>query len=268
MINLYVNGKKVEFKRWVFPAGEVGVLLPKVHTDNLVRIEVLFPDSEEMFLLFNIFDALQRQGIARKFITLDIPYLPYARQDRVCKEGESFSLSVFCNLLRAVGYFGKIKVQDLHSEVATKLLETFPSVLMQEYQDEAAYALPRFDYLIAPDKGASHKASLHTQVTHTGTLVLYFEKTRTDTGIVYPAITDNLHQGTACVVDDICDGGETFLKLGQMLKATQPDLNLSLYVTHGVFSNYEKFLQLLEIYDTIYTHNLMNQSVKQLVKEI
>lgn len=269
MINLYLNGLKTDFKQWLFPAGEVGVLLPIVSNKyEEVELQVLFPTSDEIMMMFNIFDALKQQGIPRQNVILHMPYFPYARQDRVCKEGESFALSVFCKMLDALGYFGTLWVSDLHSPVVKRLLEQEYYTVHESLQSTTAVALPTFNWLFAPDKGAKDKVDTHLQVKNRGTGVAYFQKQRIGSGIVYPHIPVNTYAGTACVVDDICDGGETFLQLGRMLKQTQSGLKLSLYVTHGIFSNPDKFKELLEIYDTIYVSYLMNQSVKHLVKEI
>ena len=52
------------------------------------------------------------------------------------------------------------------------------------------------------------------------------------------------------VVDDICDGGRTFIELGKVLREKQCG-ELSLFVTHGIFSY--GIDQLLDVYDRIYT---------------
>jgi len=41
MINLKVNGHEVEFKSWKFPAGEVGVKLPRIEEHEKVGIVLI-----------------------------------------------------------------------------------------------------------------------------------------------------------------------------------------------------------------------------------
>jgi ribose-phosphate pyrophosphokinase len=40
----------------------------------------------------------------------------------------------------------------------------------------------------------------------------------------------------ALIVDDICDGGGTFIGLAEEIRKLNPDIKLGLYVSHGIFS--------------------------------
>lgn len=269
MISLEINGgTDLQCKTWLFPAGEVGVQLPEIPTKCLVKVIVDYPTSNEVLQMFNIFNALSYVGIPKNNVELVLKYFPYARQDRVCKTGESFALDVFCQMLKQLGHFGTLTTWDLHSSVSERLITCDYFELNHVGQQEVAKALPLFNFLIAPDKGAVGKVKLHKQVVTLRADAIFFEKQRVDGGIIYPSVSTNLYEGTACVVDDICDGGETFLQLGKMLNQTQPNLKLSLYVTHGVFSNENKFKELLKIYDTIYVGTVMSRSRNLNVKEI
>lgn len=54
------------------------------------------------------------------------------------------------------------------------------------------------------------------------------------------------------IVDDICDGGRTFIELGKLLREKQAE-TIYLYITHGIFS---KGLQALNPYfDHIYCYH-------------
>jgi len=55
------------------------------------------------------------------------------------------------------------------------------------------------------------------------------------------------------VVDDLCDGGGTFIGLGEAIKEINPKARLSLYITHGFFT--KGLESLLEYYDRLYTTN-------------
>lgn len=116
--------------------------------------------------------------------------------------------------------------------------------------------LPVFETVIAPDAGAKSKAALHTSVSSCKSNLVCLSKTRTELGIVYDDLAFENIVGTACVVDDICDGGATFISLAQMLRRTQPQMtSLNLYVTHGIFS--KGFYELMSFYDKIYVSNMM-----------
>ncbi len=93
-----------------------------------------------------------------------------------------------------------------------------------------------------------------------------FEKTREDGKVVYTQELNDSLGCTAVVVDDICDGGATFIALAQVIKVAQPDTTIDLYVTHGIFS--KGVDELLKYYGTIYTSNLMNNEVADKVTVI
>jgi len=266
MINLKVNGHETEFQSWKFPAGEVGVKLPRIEEHEKVGIVLTMPTSDEIFIALNILDALAVQGVARENIDLFIPYMPYGRQDRVCHEGESFALRVFGHMLKAFPHYNNIYVKDMHSEVTHQALMGYGVQFKHMSQSSCAKYLPKFDALIAPDKGAAEKVMTHYQVA-LGTPCHTLNKVRLDGRVIYEDYPHDTIKGNVCVVDDICDGGATFLSLATMLERSQPNItSLNLYVTHGIFSKGVK--ELLESYDTIYVHNNMNQSVADSVTVI
>lgn len=260
MINLKVNGHEIEFQSWKFPAGEVGVKLPQIAEHEKVSVVLTMPTSDEIFIALNILDALATQGIQRENIDLFIPYMPYGRQDRVCHEGESFALRVFGQMLKAFPHYNNIYIKDMHSDVTQAVLMGYGMQVKHMSQSSCAKYLPKFDALIAPDKGAADKALTHYQVT-LGTPCHTLLKTRKEGQVIYVDESYDTIRGNVCVVDDICDGGATFLSLAEMLKRTQPNItSLNLYVTHGIFSKGTD--ELLKLYDTIYVHNNMNDFVE------
>lgn len=83
-----------------FPDNEVGVSFNK--TDDFIDLYHPINSSNDAMNLFMAIDAIQSTGtIISKII---IPCLPYQRQDRRCKIGESFSLQVFFKLLNSVNF--------------------------------------------------------------------------------------------------------------------------------------------------------------------
>jgi ribose-phosphate pyrophosphokinase len=55
------------------------------------------------------------------------------------------------------------------------------------------------------------------------------------------------------IVDDLCDGGATFIAEAQYLKLLFPQKKLNLFVAHGIFS--KGFHELFDLFDHIYTTN-------------
>lgn len=258
----------VAIKVWKFPAGEVGVKIEDIEVVRQAkRIYVLLNDasSDSIMATINLADAISHISDVKP--TLLTKYLPYSRQDRICHEGESFALSVFIKMLQP--YFGWIFTLDVHSHVS-KLLAHSNDVLFTDIdQSTCARNLPPYDYFVAPDAGASQKIDQHYQVEFGDTKVVQLSKTRKDGKVIYDDLKSGTLSGKVCVVDDLGDGCNTFLSLGNMLRRTQPDITeLSLYLTHGLFTNDAAFVELRNLYDTIYVHNMMNEKFKPYVKEI
>jgi ribose-phosphate pyrophosphokinase len=184
------------------------------------------------------------------------PYLPYARQDRWMAENEPFSLKVFCQLLNSLK-FNRVTIWDPHSDVAPALIdncrvvpqwEIAKRVIPQEYFDDPQVLF------VSPDAGAYKKLS---KLIGADSRIVIGTKNRdvqgkiTHTNVFYAGL--NKLQGSTCViVDDICDGGRTFIELAKALRM-HGVFRVILYVTHGIFSN--GFEELSKPIDQIYTTN-------------
>lgn len=257
-----VHIEEVPIKVWKFPTGEVGFkfLEPEKIKPSGATYEVncKFESNDDIFTALQAVDALKILGIEEGRIVLRLPYLPYSRQDRVCHPGESFALQVFASILNTTGV--SIDTLDVHSEVA---MQEIP-MLENTTQDECAWCLPKFNTLIAPDKGAKLKVKQHSQVngySFDKTEVVCLEKQRIGSSIVYMDYEFDTIKGNVCVVDDLADKGGTFLALAEMLRRTQPNItSLSLYVTHAFFGDGLDKIKMF--YDKIYVCNLMNESLK------
>lgn len=250
-------------KYWKFPGGEVGVQIQDTEfiTDSSYACIYVngIMDSQEFMQLLNLLDALWHLRVKKENIHLTLPYFPYARQDRVCHQGESAALAMFIRQL-FTGLFGQLTVWDLHSKVSEDALQMackLYDVAFFHVKQEIFSNMLYFDWYIFPDAGAKAKSnnSLHAEDRK-----IILNKQRIGSDVVYMYEPFDKYSGHAIVLDDICDGGRTFVSLGQMLKETQPNLKLSLYVTHGIFS--AGLDKLGEIYDTIYTPNLMNAALE------
>jgi ribose-phosphate pyrophosphokinase len=55
------------------------------------------------------------------------------------------------------------------------------------------------------------------------------------------------------IIDDICDGGRTFVELAKAIKDGRPTAKVYLVVTHGIFS--AGFYELNELFEGIYCTN-------------
>lgn len=161
---------------------------------------------------------------------LTITYLPYARQDKEVSNTTTFALHTFANLLNSLN-FSYISIVDPHSNVATKLIKNSEAVYPTDIINKIIN-LTNPDYICYPDKGAKDKYSKIIDYPY-----IYAEKVRNQlTGEIESIqIIGNPLDQNILIVDDICDGGGTFIKLmNSLLRNLSKETNL--YVSHGIFS--------------------------------
>jgi ribose-phosphate pyrophosphokinase len=106
--------------------------------------------------------------------------------------------------------------------------------------------------VVSPDAGSEKRAGRVAK--RFGLPVIYGYKVRDVTtgalsGFGVQEIPADLKDKPLLVVDDICDGGGTFLGLGEKLK--EQGARADLYVTHGLFTKGTGVLS--KVYDNIYT---------------
>lgn len=255
--------KEVEFEMRKFPGGETFLRLPEsaMLWADAATIELAFEGNDDLFNLALLVDALRRTYSTDIRIHLSMPYLPYARQDRVCSPGESLSVKVAADFINGLKLTG-VKCQNIHSPVGEALLNN----LMHDGLDMCFVTMTSvFDcdntVLVSPDAGANKRVlgiAKYCAYPH----VVRADKTRDVlTGKITGTAVYSEHVGTKdfLIVDDICDGGRTFIELAKELRKLT-DGKIFLYVTHGIFSaGVDVFDGLV---DGIYVTNLMNQSVK------
>ena len=262
--------KPFGFTQWKFPGGEVGVKLnPEWTADHDLKIVV--PkiiirgkvNHDEIFVVLNLLDALDTaRGLNNNILLtdLDFSYMPYGRQDRVCHQGESFALEVFIRTLATFqNSINRIIVDDPHSEVFYRLCKHHMDTVAVKIvpQDVCMVGLVKrgdFDLVIGPDAGSRDKAT--QAAVRLGTPVLLLDKVRKDGQVVYQDLPSDMFSGRVVIVDDIADGGKTFISAGEMIRRTQPRVTkLSLHVTHGIFS--QGLDKLYEVFDTVTCYNDM-----------
>jgi ribose-phosphate pyrophosphokinase len=247
VIKIVVDGSVVkDSKVWKFPGGEMGVNIGTVPKQcNEVVIEAFLKNSDDVMTLLMMSDAFQRTVDCTKF-SLILPYFPYARQDRVCNQGESLSVSVFAKLINSM-HFNDVIVDDPHSPMVLKYLHNAIAVpqheLMWQHRDVRDFINTNSPVMVAPDKGAAAKVYSHfARHSKLNSCVIQLDKLRDlKTGEVIGLTVDNVFNSSVqgqhlLIVDDICDGGRTFIEAAKLLQREFKPASISLYVSHGIFS--------------------------------
>jgi ribose-phosphate pyrophosphokinase len=168
--------------------------------------------------------------------TLRIPYLPYGRQDKGTSNFTTFALRSFAKILNNL-VFNEVIIMDAHSKVAELLINN-SRVEYPTKQLISALNVTGAQLLCYPDEGALEKYSeIYEEPFISG------KKQRDQlTGQItsYELIGDCAGKNIM-IVDDICDGGATFLLLTKELYK-QGATEVNLFVSHGLFSKGAKIL--------------------------
>lgn len=222
---------------------------PMVKTDQWSSIAicdtmVLRADSLNEFVVgMFLCDSIQTAGgRIRKLI---LPYLPGARQDRVNPTGDVLYTARSVAQMINTRYFDSVLGVDPHSSMMPNLIDTFTEYPLENVYDKLWHG---YGGVIAPDHGAVRRAERAGQVLNLP--VTYGAKVRDSSDGALKGFDIVVNEGTHyIVIDDICDGGGTFVGLGELIRAQGAFADL--YVTHGIFSKGTDALK--EIYKNVYT---------------
>lgn len=251
-----------DFTKTTFPGGESCIRLTQP-VDDRVTVDFQFESNNDLFDLALLADAIRRESPDVE-LQLYIPYVPYARQDRVCNPGESLSIKVVADFINGL-HFSRIMMHDPHSDVTPALFERAIVVPQEVFAAPIAAKLDASNtVIVAPDAGASKKARKFAQEGGFNGFVQAEKLRELSTGrILRTAVnTDHVGHRDFLIVDDICDGGRTFTELAKVLRPLTEG-KIALYVTHGIFSaGMEVFDNLI---DVVYTANPVGAKAKEAV---
>ena len=201
--------------------------LPKnlIHiTRNVIRWE--FENEAEFIHLVQLKTLISKTFFAA-YSVLELPYLPYARQDKAITNESTFAFLPFCKLLNTLD-FDEVQVFDPHNnELAMDSIDgcvvAMPNI--SKIVKAAGNAIP-----VYPDAGASRRYVAMNKA-------IYCEKVREPlTGaIVGVKVNGKIKKQSYVIIDDICDGGRTFIEVAKVLYQKGAK-EVHLYVSHGIFS--------------------------------
>lgn len=231
--------KELQYEMFKFSGGEWNIKI----TDEVLSTEDLeafisckVKTADDIMKILLTVDALRRLDITK--ISLAMPYLPYARQDRVCNVGEALSLDVFAALINSQN-FHKVYMLDVHSEVGAALIKKSVNISNQLLVANTIDCIDSPNLvLVSPDSGANKKMNKLSEALGDIPVVKCDKKRKLSDGSLsgFEVFAEDLEGKDCLIVDDICDGGRTFIGIAAALKAKNAG-KLYLCVSHGIFSS-------------------------------
>jgi ribose-phosphate pyrophosphokinase len=234
-INLSEPNDQVEIKK--FAGGECHIKFLSFYTENdKIRINTRLNSSDDVMNLCLAVDALRNMNV--EYIEVFIPYMPYARQDRVMVPGEPLSVKVFASIINSLN-LNKVIVFDAHSDVSVALLNKCTNIPNHEMVKHFLKQLQLSDFiLVSPDLGAYKKVDkLAQKIEYKNHIATGIKIRDLSTGKIIKSDvnTEDLNGKPCIVIDDICDGGRTFIELATALKLKNAG-SLYFIASHGIFS--------------------------------
>lgn len=235
------------FDDMYYPAGEPHVRLrPEFVADHDDRFRPFIVSSASNWndlVTLRLGDKILKDNDIKA--TFVIPYMPFSRHDRKNDKFDSMPISMVKEILAPV----HVLTIDPHSDVTNEWFPSYPqSEVVRLYENAGLFNL--LAVVAIPDAGATKKA--HSWIN--GRDVVQCLKTRDPkTGKLsgFRVVDAELVQGRdVVIIDDICDGGGTFLGLADELQYHGAH-TLSLGVTHGLFT--KGFSELNKRFTRIFT---------------
>jgi ribose-phosphate pyrophosphokinase len=262
----YPEKSSIKFKVNRFPDGQQSVTL-EMGMDHLtakhsghVRIYSRLNTFRDLELIICATAALRNTGI--QSLSLYTPYFMGARSDRRFTEGDANYLKqVICPIINAQK-FDAVIVLDPHSDVLEACLDNFEKV---DNHSIVKYALTDIDnkndaqdriVLVSPDAGAYKKIFDVAQKFGIRKIITATKVRDIKTGKILHTeipVLDQHEDLKYVIVDDICDGGRTFIELAKAIHDSRPTAEVYLIVTHGIFSN--SFYELSKHIKKVYSSN-------------
>ena len=232
------------FKTMRYPAGESHVRIAAgVGDAELSAVSVIEARATSFDDLGNIVTADRILSRLGRSVEWFLPYFPFARHDRRNDRLDGFELELAMSMVAELN----VVIADPHSDVSGQLRHFDQATAVDAFERMGLFDTDPL--VVIPDAGAAKKA--YTWLD--GRDVIQATKHRDPktgdlSGFAVPV--GDLDGRPCIIIDDICDGGGTFLGLAAELESRNAG-PLTLAVTHGLFTKGTRALA--QSYSTIAT---------------
>lgn len=258
---IYNGNTYIDYKISKFPDGQQTVDIVDTYfgpTKPTVQIRSRMNDFKDLELILCATQALRNLGITE--IELFVPYFLGGRSDRLFQYGGIHYLKqVIVPIINSQRY-SKVIVFDPHSDVLEALITNFAKTNNSKL---VKFALEKIDNkndardricLVSPDAGAYKKIFDVAKEFQIDNIITANKVRDVKSGEIIrteiPGL-DHHKDLNYVIVDDICDGGRTFIELAKVMKDSRPTAKLYLVVSHGIFS--KGLEELSQYFDGIFT---------------
>jgi ribose-phosphate pyrophosphokinase len=264
-MKLFINNSPVEINKFTFPGGEEHLKLGYRDWSNY-EIDVSVRDcrnASDILTLMMVIDVLRDNSGPRASIHLELCHLPFARQDRRTSRDEPFSLRIIAEMLNSM-MLESITFWDAHSEISEVLVDESKSLPQGMFLHNVVGALTQDlgrtnIVVVSPDAGAHKKTFDACSSCGLSDIAKFVKNRDTATGKLSGChgMWDTKWDAMDIVIlDDICDGGGTFLMIEDWIRKNTKNSNpIYLATTHGIYSKGTDIL--LDKFDRLFcSHSL------------
>lgn len=234
------NQSNIQYDALTFPDGEVQIFLKEFNRKEDVCVICRITNATDLFILAQVADILKRNGVIYCF---QIKYLMGMRMDRVMDFTRPFTLKIVADIINSMEP-AFVQIIEPHSERTLIEIKTSEAHAFFEESDFDKYLV------VFPDAGAAERyrewkcdkvICSKIRDANTGKL--------TGFSVENPS-TIISSEKPLMVVDDLCDGGGTFVGIAKAIREVKEDVSLSITVTHMV--NRKGIENLSEHFDKVF----------------
>ena len=236
-----------------------GTLLFKVEEEVSKSTEALvewyFENDREFVALMFLAKYLRDKGVSK--VHLYMPYIPNARQDRVKKAEDVFTLKYFAEVINSLN-FTSVTVLDPHSSVSEALINNIRVESPKMYIDDVIKKIEdregELPIVCYPDEGASKRYSGMIKLPYAFGIKIRNWEDGKILGLDVVGATNEIAGKNVLIVDDICSKGATFFYSAKKFKELGAR-NVYLYVSHCENTILEGELIRSNLLEKIFTTN-------------